>query len=529
MFDCQRLANAIDAYIAKADGDLADVLNGEGYADPEETAKIISDIEDAVAEALDEQTELFLSSAKKSVDLAEFAESVMPGVKLTDDLAVKVAEIFQEQLTDIMPGLISSYITLTDKELKLEQVSKRTTAWVSDWSEELGEIMQLNSHTEIERILTTGLSEGYGIQQFVEDIMNSGVRDSHYKARRVAVTEVLRAHSVAREEGIQQSPAVEHKEWVHTGSYRNEPRPNHVSMSGQVVAKEEPFTLYGADGGIYYPAYPRDTELPASESVNCHCIHRGIASESVLGLSLEERRRLQAEAVADMDDEWEKELNERNKAKAGIDSNVPDSVRGTKTELGRLSSFDKTEQVKYMGGKQKWALYQSGVITDDDMLLKVKSTKLTDLNDSGIITIKSKIVNHSSIGAFTPKSERLVSGGHGQDNIAELNLKGTRIDIKKTYSNGVRIGGVENHKNANKQIGTTGQSWFPDSWSKDDILVAGTYIANNQRPADGVYAFTTYNGVRVGIIFDGKGGGTIFPDNSTQPYNGGWEVNEYGK
>jgi len=38
-----------------------------------------------------------------------------------------------------------------------------------------------------------------------------------------------------------------------------------------------------------------------------------------LVLSLEERQRLQQEAIDNMDDEWEKELDAKNKAKAGID------------------------------------------------------------------------------------------------------------------------------------------------------------------------------------------------------------------
>lgn len=42
-------------------------------------------------------------------------------------------------------------------------------------------------------------------------------------------------------------------------------------------------------------------------------------SEKILGLSIEERRRLQAEAIAEMDAAWEAELNAKNKAKAGIE------------------------------------------------------------------------------------------------------------------------------------------------------------------------------------------------------------------
>jgi len=52
--------------------------------------------------------------------------------------------------------------------------------------------------------------------------------------------------------------------------------------------------------------------------VNCHCISQPIVSEEALGLPIEERRRLQAEAIAEMDDEWEKELDAKNKAASGL-------------------------------------------------------------------------------------------------------------------------------------------------------------------------------------------------------------------
>ena len=44
-----------------------------------------------------------------------------------------------------------------------------------------------------------------------------------------------------------------------------------------------------------------------------------VVSAEVLGLSLEERQRLQQQAIEEMDDEWERELDARNKAKAGIE------------------------------------------------------------------------------------------------------------------------------------------------------------------------------------------------------------------
>lgn len=317
--NCAPLIKAIDAYIAKADGDLADALGKEGYAKPKKTLKYAQDIEDGVAEALVEETDYFVTEAEKAVDLETFAKDIWPKVKLKDGLKSKLAAVFKENLEKFMPEFIGYYIKQTDKDLKLSQVSKRTTAWVKSWSEELGEIMKLNSHKEIERILEKDLKDGSSIATFTREILDSGIRDEYYKARRVAVTEVLTAHRAAQQEAFMQSPAVSEKMWRHTGEYRNEPRQNHVDMDGQRVPVDEPFELIGADGGTYNPMYPGDPILPPEERINCHCIEQPVVSEEILGLPLEERQRLQQEAIDDMDDEWEKELDAKNKAKAGID------------------------------------------------------------------------------------------------------------------------------------------------------------------------------------------------------------------
>lgn len=318
--ECGPLIKAIDAYIARADDGLADALGAEGYLKPKKTVKYVQDVEDGVAEALLDETDYILAEAEKAVDLETFAEDVWPRVKVNDAAKVKLTTVFAESLDKFMPEYVGYYLTQTDRELKLAQVSKRTTAWVQSWSKDLGEIMQLNSHKEIERILEKGLAEGQGMAEFTRTILDSGIRDEYYKARRVAVTEVLRAHSVAQQEAFMQSPAVSEKMWKHTGEYRNEPRQNHVDMDGQRVPVEEPFELTGADGGTYAPMYPRDPILPPEESINCHCISQPVVNEEILGLPLEERQRLQQEAVDAMDDEWEKELDAKNKAKAGIEA-----------------------------------------------------------------------------------------------------------------------------------------------------------------------------------------------------------------
>lgn len=316
---CTPLIKAIDAYIQKADDSLADALGAEGYAKPKKTLKYARDIEDGVAEALLDETEYILAEAEKSVDLETFAEDVWPRVKLNDAAKAKLATVFTENLEKFMPEYIGYYIAQTDKDLKLTQVSKRTTAWVKSWSKDLGEIMQLNSHKEIEHILEKGLQDGSSVAEFTRAILDSGIRDEYYKARRVAVTEVLTAHRAAQQEAFMQSPAVGEKMWRHTGEYRNEPRQNHVDMDGQRVPVDAPFELIGLDGGVYEPMFPGDPILPPEERINCHCIEQPVVNEDILGLSLEERQRLQQEAIDEMDDEWEKELDAKNKAKAGIE------------------------------------------------------------------------------------------------------------------------------------------------------------------------------------------------------------------
>lgn len=317
---CKPLIKAIDNYIAKADEGLTEQLDDEGFLKPKKSFQYIKDIEDSAAEALLAETDYFVAETEKAVDLETFAKDIWPSLKINDTLKPIIAALFKEQFEKFMPEFASYYIKQTDKKLKLEQVSKRTTAWVEKWSEELGEIMQLNSHKEVERILEKGLKDGKGVADFTKALLDSGVRDEYYKARRVAVTEVLRAHSVAQQEAFMQSPAVSEKMWKHTGEYRNEPRQNHVEMNGQCVPVDEPFDLTGADGGSYSPMYPRDTSLPPEESINCHCICQPVVNEEILGLPLEERQQLQQQIVDEMDDEWEKELDAANRAKAGIDS-----------------------------------------------------------------------------------------------------------------------------------------------------------------------------------------------------------------
>lgn len=513
------IIDTIDRYLAKADDELSDVLAGEGYAEAEDSVKTINAVQEEIAEALQNQTDDFVGALEAAQDSDWTAAQKKVSEMLDgDDLAEQVQEAAADMFQIEIPKLATIYMQETDGDLVVDAVRQRTRSWITSWSQKLGELMMLSTHRQMTDVIQKTIDKGESIETLTRKIMDGGWRNEYYQARRVAVTEVLRAHSVAREEAIQQSPSTDRKEWRHTGAHKNRPRPNHVEMDGQIVLKDQPFELQGRDGDIYHPMYPRDPILPASESVNCHCIHRGIAADDALGMSLEERRQLQQKFIQDDDEAWKKELDEQNKAKAGI------------TPCSALESFKerpREKQIKYLG-KTKMALYDAGLINSDEMLRKVKKSTLQELREDGIFTVSSSALKHSTVGDFT-NTNRLAKGGHSQASMDAMDEKGITYHVKKTYSNGVRIGYVDGHKSALKNGEVTmkhpnadiGQAWFPKEWTEDDIRNAGTYVAN-QGTESGAIKFAEYKGVKVGIFVDADGSPTtIFPHNMEQPKKDG--------
>lgn len=541
MCNCDELIKAIDVYIEKADNNLEQALEQAGFANPRETVQQISRLERLITDVLLAQTAYFLDKLRESVDLEAFFKEVFPLLQERDPTGQLLARLFFDTFSEGMKPLVSAYVAKIDEEMTVQTIFKRTINWVKSWSQNLARIMKLNSHKEIEDILTRGLDQGKSVVEVTEMISNSGIRNEYYKARRVAQTEMLRAHSVAAQEAMTQSPAVEAKEWRHTGSRHNTPRQNHVAMDHQRVPKDEPFTLIGRDGRTYKPMYPRDTSLPPSESINCHCISQPIVSADVLGLPIEERRKLQAKALDEANAKWEKE-----------ETKQVDAIR----------SKSRAEQIEYFGGgdegKQRLALLDSGVVSTDKELSRLYKTTndgsvvrktLQELTDDGIMTVSRATLDHCVHGDYIAPSRdyphgRLRNGGHGSINIEELTQRGIEYHVTHTFQNGVRAGYVVGHKekakngitetmvNNNGRPGTRnadkGQTWFPPDWTEDDIRAAGTYVANKPESENGLFKAGTFRGVRIGIYTDAINNNgmptTIFPDNSKQPTADGWEV-----
>ena len=240
---CGPLIKAIDAYLAKAENDLYEQLTMEGIPQGKESLNTVDEIEEVVTKLLEDNADDLLKELADAIDLETFFKDNWPKFKNKSKLAQDLFDVFHTQFSTIMPTYVEAYVQKTDAELTVTKLTKRTTDWISSWSSDLADIMKLDTETEIEAVLQKGLNDGKGINDVANLIADSGIRSPGYRARRVALTEVLRAHGYAQLESYIQSPAVEEKMWKHTGAYRNDPRQNHVDMDGVHVPKGQPFTL----------------------------------------------------------------------------------------------------------------------------------------------------------------------------------------------------------------------------------------------------------------------------------------------
>ena len=121
-----------------------------------------------------------------------------------------------------------------DADIPFKVLSEKTEQWIESWSQELAQLMQLNTHTAIEQTLKEGIKEGRSIQE-IELQLKDLPEFSRKRARVTAVTEVLTASSVAQHESYVQSPAVTAKRWKHSGGKKNQSRESHVQLDGTII------------------------------------------------------------------------------------------------------------------------------------------------------------------------------------------------------------------------------------------------------------------------------------------------------
>lgn len=508
------IISAIDRYIRKAEEDEENELQEIGYPEAAATVAAISSLEEQFATAIESQSQRFCSAMTDFNSLEEFLQEGFEDFVQNDTIQEEIREILEETSEDILREFTTSYL----EETGLEWVgyTDRTAESVSQWAENTSRYFSDSTIEQLRRILEEGAQKGKSVDKLAREIQEAGIRNTYYTARRVAQTEVLRMHSYAAFESMTQDPDTEMKEWCHTGAHKNRPRPNHVAMSGTTIPKMERFELHGADGCIYHPMFPRETCLPASESVNCKCIIRIKRAKPDMTLDTEEKKKRQQAAIEADNQRWKEERK-----------NPP----GTETEgmLEWVKGLSKEDQQEYFGGgyagRQRWALIESGIIDTDEkfqMLYKtndrgIRSRKsLNELADDGIISVPKQALTHSALGDYKAASKqwpsgRLVSGGHSQSALEECDRLGIEYQITETLDNGVRIGNVPSSKTRMKR-NANGQTWFPEEWSEDDILAAGTYVVNTAPVTDNGYVqAASYNGVVVRVLRDSSGAATIYP------------------
>lgn len=318
--DCGRLVDAIDLLIEKADDDLELEISGMGYAAAADAVTHVNAIEDAVATILGKRESTLLKRMKKADSLTKFIENVWPEIEEKQDVIDALHDLFKEEFEQMMRGFTGEFFlsknpVVAEGFFADERLTTPAQDFITGWSEELAQIMNLNSKNQIESILLRAADKGMTIEETAEKIADAGIRTAGYKARRVAITEVLRAESYAQMEYMRQDPVVIKKTWIETYE-AEEPRPNHIDISGQTVFKNEPFTLIGKDGGTYRPMQPRDTGLPASEVIHCHCTMEEVRDDKRLGMTADELKQLRQEAMDKIDAEWEEKVKKLNEERA---------------------------------------------------------------------------------------------------------------------------------------------------------------------------------------------------------------------
>lgn len=296
----EKLLKSLNDYIIKAEEDdeakLVDVV--PDFPGFHKVPKYVEDYEKKVAKLLRKQRKYFLDGVKsfvsKDITLEALLIYLTSNLFAGDEFAEEMEEETSEFLQLTVTGLAIEIMDSIDKDMPFEVLSNQTITWIEEWSADLGKLMKLNSHEALERELKKVIENGGSIQD-AELVIKDLPQFDRKRARTTAITEILTASSVSQAESYRQSPAVEKKQWRHSGSKKNNPREAHVDLDGEEVAVDEMFDVNG-----YTADHPRDTSLPASERVNCHCVLSPIVNKDILGLSKEEKEEIRRQVLAEL-------------------------------------------------------------------------------------------------------------------------------------------------------------------------------------------------------------------------------------
>ncbi|MCZ7524333.1 hypothetical protein H6499_25020 [Bacillus pacificus] len=299
-----KLLDSLNEWIEKAD---TDDFTASLPADLEVLDMLpgyVEEFEKEIAKLLRKQKKYFIDGIKnytkkdaveKGIKIKDIIDFVTGSLFGADTFAKSLSKAARKFLDYTMKDMTKAFMDAIDPDIQFNIFSKRTTKWITSWSNELGKLMQINSHKAVERILNDGLEKGKGIKEIARELEKLPEFDRK-RARKTAQTEVLASCSASQFESYLQSPAVTSKKWRHSGSKNNQPRDNHVAYDGTTVPVEEEFELPGSGERCMFP---RDSSLSGKERINCHCVLSPAVDNSILGLSEEEKEKIRAEVLAE--------------------------------------------------------------------------------------------------------------------------------------------------------------------------------------------------------------------------------------
>ncbi|WP_404407719.1 phage minor head protein [Jeotgalibacillus malaysiensis] len=302
MSKINQLIQDINEFIQKSsDSSISDVT--ADYPGIEFLDEQVEQFEKKVAKLLRNQRKYFIEALAAFVSkdedtetLGAFLSFVQQNLFAEDEFAQEFGEEAAAFLSTTIKDLTGLMMDSIDKDVQFEVLSQRTVTWIEEWSEDLGELMQLNSHNAVEKILSEAIQNGDSIAD-IELKLKDLPEFDRARARRTAITEVLTASSRSQWESYMQSPAVIGKRWKHSGSKGINPRQNHMELDGTVVGVDELFVIPGSGETCQYP---RDISLTARERVNCHCALGPVTDESILGLTKEEKEEIRQQVLLEL-------------------------------------------------------------------------------------------------------------------------------------------------------------------------------------------------------------------------------------
>lgn len=268
----------------------------------------VEDFEKEIAKLLRKQKKYFVDGIKnytkkdaveKGIKIKDIINFVTGSLFGADTFAKSLSKAARKFLDYTMKDMAAAFMNAIDPDIQFNIFSKRTTNWINSWSDELGKLMQINSHKAVERVLNEGLEKGKGIREIARELEKLPEFDRK-RARRTAQTETLAACSASQLESYRQSPAVTGKKWRHSGARKNDPRENHEEYDGTTVPVEDDFEL--PDSGERC-MFPRDSSLSAKERVNCKCVMSPAVDNTILGLSEEEKQKIREETLKELSKE----------------------------------------------------------------------------------------------------------------------------------------------------------------------------------------------------------------------------------